>query len=43
MNVAGDERFQFLHAVADDFAAGGGGQFAEFGERIARRPRRCAI
>ena len=27
---------QLLHPVADDFAAGGGGQFAEFGERVAR-------
>ena len=32
----GIQRFRFLQAVADDFAAGGGGQFAEFGERIAR-------
>ena len=32
----GVRRNQFLQAVADDFAAGGGGQFAEFGERIAR-------
>ena len=31
----GIQRFRFLQAVADDFAAGGGGQFAEFGQRIA--------
>jgi hypothetical protein len=34
MNVAGFSDSIFW-AVADDFAAGGGGQFAEFGERIA--------
>ena len=28
----GDGRFHFLHAVADDFAAGGRGQFAKFGQ-----------
>ena len=32
----GIQRFHFLQAVADDFAAGGRGQFTEFGERIAR-------
>ena len=32
----GIQRFHFLQAVADDFAARRRGQFAEFGERIAR-------
>ena len=34
----GKRRLQFLRAVADDFAAGGGGQFGEFIQRIARVP-----
>ena len=32
----GGQRVQFLKTVADDLAAGGRGQFTEFGERIAR-------
>ena len=32
---AGDGRFQFLRAVADDFGAGGGGQFGKFVQGIA--------
>jgi hypothetical protein len=32
----GVERDHFLHARLDDFAAGGRGEFAEFGERLMR-------
>ena len=37
----GAGRLQLLNAVADDFAAGGGGQFGKFLQRIAQTPTPC--
>ena len=40
---AGHRRFKFLDAVADDLAAGGGGKFLEFIERILQVPGRTGF